>query len=132
RLTAQVPAEALTSGRFVADVGVSGKVEAAGSLSVANSEAELRLTGDGLDAAAHLGVSGWSVEARLDEYDIADLVTQLEEPTLSLTLSGGSGTGGIAVEGIDLASGGSSITGSASLDGRVRAALRAQLDLSDL
>ena len=131
-LAATLPGDAPATGALAAPLAVSGAVEAAGLLTAGPRGAALRLTGEGLELEATSGAEGWAVSGVVDALPLAGLLPLRDEPTLSLRLSGGSATGGLAVEDLVLASGASTLRGSASLDGSLRMALRAQIDLADV
>ena len=132
RLAAAVPADLPLKGSFTAEVVVSGAVEAAGTLTASARGLAVQLAGEGLALSASAGADGWAVDGALDELPVRGVLPLRGDPTVSLRVTGGSATGGLAVEDLVVSSGSSSLRGSASLDGRLRAALRAQVDLADL
>jgi len=131
-LDATVPSDLPLTGALAARVDVAGAVEASGQVTAGAGGVALELAGEGLALRAAAGADGWSVSGTLDALPVADLLPLREDPRLSLRLSGGSATGGLAFEDLVVASGASRLTGSASYDGRLRLALRAQVDLADL
>ena len=131
-LAATVPSDAPVTGALAADVSVSGAVSAAGRLSVGAEGAELDLAGDGLSLTAAAERGGWRVAGELVEMPLPGLLPLAEAPRASLRLMGGSSTGSVVVDGLVVESGASRIEGSAALDGRLRVALQAQVDLADL
>jgi hypothetical protein len=131
-LNAVVPAHAPLTGALTADVAIAGAVEAAGRLTAGAGGLTLDVAGEGLSLQASVGADGWSVSGALDGMPVADVLPLREDPRVSLSLTGGSATGGLAVEDLVVASGASRLEGSASFDGRLRMALRAQVDLADV
>src|SRR5690606_33456555 len=116
-LNAVVPAHAPLTGALTADVAIAGAVEAAGRLTAGAGGLTLDVAGEGLSLQASVGADGWSVSGALDGMPVADVLPLREDPRVSLSLTGGSATGGLAVEDLVVASGASRLEGSASFDG---------------
>ncbi len=131
-LVATVPADAPLTGALTADVAVTGAVAATGRLTAGAGGVSLDVAGEGLALQATAGADGWSVTGALEEMTFADVLPLRADPRVSLRLTGGSATGGLAVEDLLVTSGASRLQGSASYDGRLRLALRAQVDLADV
>ncbi len=143
------------------DVALNGFATARGPLHYADGVAGLRLDGPAVQVSVDAADGGWEAEVHVDDLPLDEVLPQVVEPRLSLTARAEPGLGGavqVHVEHVALTAPNSSLVGGATLvggaadgggagrdagggeggsagsgtNGGVKAALQAQLDLTDL